>query len=985
MDCFRNGSCRGLMDWSDTAHDERRYDILANSKVLEPSGRCKGRSAEANTPSTKRRPMATQVESGPWAPRPTGTVTFLFSDIEGSTQRWDRDREAMQDAVRRHDALMKKAIAQHDGYVFKTIGDAFCTAFARPQDAVVAILDAHRALDAEDFSGIDGLRVRAAVHTGTADEREGDYFGPALNRTARLLTIGHGGQVLVSGVTTDLVQGALPPRASLRDLGEHRLRDLARPEQVYQLVSPDLAADFPPLRSVDLFPNNLPLQLKSFVGRDAEIAEIMALIEQHRLVTLVGSAGVGKTRTALQVAANLLDGSADGVWLIELAPLASGDYVPSTVAQALGLTLAPDGDPVENLVRALKGKRALLVFDNCEHLIEPASRAISAILHGCPNVKVLASSRQGLGIDGEETYRMPSLEFPPEDIAGHLLAADATRSAAIALFVDRAAAVDKRFTLVDENAPVVADICRRLDGIPLAIELAASRVRILSPRQLRERLDERFRVLTGGSRDVLPRQQTLRALIDWSHDLLDERERVLFRRLGTFVNGFTLEGAVAVGSSEGLDEIDVFDVLSSLVDKSLVLAEPAVDSVRYRFLESTRIYASEKLTDAGERELLADRHLYYQRVRFAELRVQWERTARRTEFNEALATELDNVRGALDWALTKPDVPAGGWLLAEIGMAWEPLGLRNEGITRDETFIAALPTRESLLLARLSTPLADMLAHANRSERALELATRAVAYARASGDGPTLADALQKYAFISLAFGTRGDAEKALVEAESIPNASAYLRLLFFFTKAQLCDANGDTDTAVRIWEQLRQRHRSLGNTHNEVVAVLNLAEIEHEKGQTEQAIALVREILPQARRGRETALVRSALVNLAGYLVAADDFPGVIEAAYEVIGPHARREPDDAKVAQVVEHLALVYALRGELARASILEGYAASAFRQLGFRREFTEITTYERLTALLREGLAPDELARLTAEGAALATEGALALALERHESK
>jgi predicted ATPase/class 3 adenylate cyclase len=910
----------------------------------------------------------------------------LFTDIEGSTQRWDRDPEAMQDALRRHDALMQTAITQHDGYVFKTIGDAFCAAFARPQDAVAAILDAHRALAAEDFSLTDGLGVRAAVHTGTADERKGDYFGTALNRIARLLTIGHGGQVLVSGVATDLVQGALPPRASLRDLGEHRLRDLARPEQVYQLVSPDLATDFPPLRSLDLFPNNLPLQLKSFVGRDAEIAEITALIEQHRLVTLVGSAGVGKTRTLLQVAANLVDGSADGVWLIELAPLTSGDYLPSTVAQALGLVLASEGDPLENLVRALKGKRALFAFDNCEHLIEPAGRAISAILHGCPKVKVLASSRQGLGLDGEETYRMPSLEIPREDTVGHLSAADAARSAAIALFVDRAAAVDKRFTLVDENAPVVADICRRLDGIPLAIELAASRVRILSPRQLRERLDERFRVLTGGSRDVLPRQQTLRALIDWSHDLLDERERVLFRRLGIFVNGFTLEGAVAVGSGEGFDEIDVFDVLSSLVDKSLILAEPAGDSVRYRFLQSTRIYASEKLSDAGEHELLADRHLYYQRDRFAELRVQWEGTARRTGIDDALATELDNVRAALDGALTKPDVFAGGWLLAEIGMAWEPLGLRNEGIRRNETFLAAIPKRESLLLARLSTPLADMLKHASRSERALDLAAQAVAYARASGDGPTLADALQKYAFIHVGVDARGNAraETALVEAESIPDASTYVRLQFLTTKAQLCAANGDTDAAVRIWEQLRQRHRSLGNTRNEIVAVLNRAEIEHERCQTDKAIALVREILPQARRGREMSLAGTLLVNLAGYLVAVDDLPGAIEAAYEVIGPHVRREPDDSQVAQVVEHLALVYALRGELARASTLEGYAASVFRQIGFNRESTETKTYDRLSVRLREGLAPDELARFTAEGAALATESAIALALDGHES-
>jgi predicted ATPase/class 3 adenylate cyclase len=516
---------------------------------------------------------------------PTGTVTFAFTDIEGSTARWERDRAAMQDAVRRHDALMRAAIATHDGVVFKTIGDAFCAAFARPEDAVAAMLDAQRALAAEDFSTIDGLRVRAAIHTGTADERDGDYFGPTVNRVARLLAIGHGGQVLVSGVTADLVQGTLPSQASLRDLGEHRLRDLARPEYVYQLVAPDLAAEFPALRSLDVLPNNLPRMLTSFVGREAEIAEITALIDTNPLVTLVGSGGVGKTRTSLQIAANLLDGSGDGVWFIELAPLASGDYIPSTIAHALGITLPPDGDQIEQLTRALKEKHTLLVFDNCEHMVEPAARVISAILRACPSVKILASSRQGLGIAGEATYRMPSLNVPRDADRATLTAAESTRYAAISLFVERARAGDRRFGLTDDNAPIVADICRRLDGIPLAIELAASRVKMFSPQQINERLNERFRMLTGGSRDVLPRQQTLRALIDWSHDLLDERERVVFRRLGIFVNGFTYAGAVAVAGGEDLDEFEIFDVLASLVDKSLVLAEPQADAVRYRLLE----------------------------------------------------------------------------------------------------------------------------------------------------------------------------------------------------------------------------------------------------------------------------------------------------------------------------------------------------------------------------------------------------------------
>jgi class 3 adenylate cyclase len=471
---------------------------------------------------------------------PSGTITFVFTDIEGSTQRWDRDRAAMEEAVRRHDVLMREAVAAHNGYIFKTLGDAFCAAFARPEEAVAAIFDAQCALGAEDFSAVDGLRVRAAVHTGTADERDRDYFGPAVNRVARLLGIAHGAQVLVSGVTSDLVQGSLPSQASLRDLGEHRLKDLSRPEYVYQLVGPSLIADFPPLRSLGVLPNNLPSQSTRFIGREVELAAITKLVETNRLVTLVGSGGVGKTRTSLQVAANLLDGSGDGVWFIELAPLSSGDLIPSTVAHAMNLALPADGDQLEHLVRALQKKRALLVFDICEHLIEPAARVISAILRGCREVTTLASSRQGLGIAGETTYRMPPLTTPRDDPAAPLSAADAPRYTAIVLFAERARASDNRFALTDENAPIVADICRRLDGIALAIELAAARVKILSPRQLRDKLDERFRVLTGGSRDALPRQQTLRALIDWSHDLLDARERILFRRLGIFVDGFTL-------------------------------------------------------------------------------------------------------------------------------------------------------------------------------------------------------------------------------------------------------------------------------------------------------------------------------------------------------------------------------------------------------------------------------------------------------------
>jgi predicted ATPase/class 3 adenylate cyclase len=630
-------------------------------------------------------------------------VTFAFTDIEGSTVRWERYPAAMQEALRCHDAIVRAAIARHGGHVFTTTGDAFCCAFWSAGDAVAAMLDAQHALAAEDFAAIDGLRVRAAIHTGTADERDADYFGPAVNRVARLLAIAHGGQVLLSGAARIALGNALPGGAALRDLGEHRLKDLARSEHVFQLLAPGLAAQFPPLRSLDARHNNLPLQLTSFVGRDDEVASITALLAAHRLVTIVGAGGVGKTRTSLHAGAQLLDGSGDGVWFIELAPLANGEYLPTTVAQAMGIALRGDRDPLGELVGALHAKRALLIFDNCEHLTAPAARAVAAILHGCPEIRILTTSRQSLGVSGEMVYRMPSLALPAAD--ERLAAANAVRYPVLALFEERAAAVDGRFRLTDDNVSVVGDICRRLDGIPLAIELAAARIKILSPRQLRERLDERFRLLTGGKRDLLPRQQTLRALIDWSYDLLDDFERTVFRRLGTFVSGFTLEGAVALAGAAEFDEVAVIDALGSLVDQSLVMAEPDGDTLRYRMLESTQAYARERLDASGERAGCAASHLAFFGRLFGDAMSRATQTGSATEIESLLIAELDNVRAALESAArTSPE--AGADLLAAIDSRWHWVTLGTEGAAHLQRFIALLPRSEPCRAARLWTALA---------------------------------------------------------------------------------------------------------------------------------------------------------------------------------------------------------------------------------------------------------------------------------------
>jgi predicted ATPase/class 3 adenylate cyclase len=539
---------------------------------------------------------------------PTGTVTLLFTDIEGSTRLWDAEPEAMAIALRRHDVIVRAAIQHAAGYVFKTVGDAFCAAFETAQLAAEAAVSAQRALGTEPWSTSQPIRVRMGMHTGACEERDGDYFGPVVNRVARLEAVAHGGQVLVSGVTADLLADALPDGLRLRDLGLHRLRDLGRPEHVYQLEADVLASGFPPLPSLDNpeLPNNLPSVLSEFVGREQELVEIRELIRSARLVTLTGAGGSGKTRLALQAAAEQIGVARDGVWLADLAPLTDDDQVARAVAVVLGL---PDGgSQTDAVMAALAAQDALIVLDNCEHLIEVAAKLCDRIIRYCPSIRMLATSREPLGIDGERVYRVPSLTVPCSDAA---CADDLAGSDAVELFLARARMHDPRFVVDDGTAPLVATLCRRLDGIPLALELAAARLSAMSVQQISQRLDQRFRLLTGGSRNAMPRQQTLQATVDWSFGLLTNPERDTLTRLSVFVGGFELEAAEAICASAEVDALDVMDVLGSLVSKSLVVADRGLESVRYRLLETIRQYGAQELVRAaGEAEAMRvrDRH-----------------------------------------------------------------------------------------------------------------------------------------------------------------------------------------------------------------------------------------------------------------------------------------------------------------------------------------------------------------------------------------
>jgi class 3 adenylate cyclase len=479
---------------------------------------------------------------------PSGAVTFLFTDIEGSGKLWENYPEQMRAALMRHDSLAASLIGQHNGHVVKSRGEgeSLFAVFSLASDAVAAAVALQQAFVKEPWPAEAPLKVRIALHTGEADVRNGDYYGPAVNRCARLRAIAHGRQVVLTQPTERRVRGALPKGAGLTDLGHHKLRDLDTKEQIFQLTHPDLPNNFPPLTSIDSFPNNLPRLLTSFVGREKEMEEIKRLLESASLLTLIGSGGCGKTRLTIQVGFDLLFSYPDGVYIVELAALTDAVLVPQAVASALGMREEPGRPITQTLIEYLQDKRALIILDNCEHMVQPSAQIADTLLRNCPKLRMFASSREGLGIEGETTYRIPSLSLP--DPRQPQTAATLSRFEAVRLFVERARAAQPDFAVTDQNANAVTQLCVRLDGIPLALELAAARVKALSVEQIASRLDDRFRLLTNANRTVLPRQQTLKALIDWSYDLLNEKEQTLLQRLSVFSGGWTLEEAEKVCS-----------------------------------------------------------------------------------------------------------------------------------------------------------------------------------------------------------------------------------------------------------------------------------------------------------------------------------------------------------------------------------------------------------------------------------------------------
>jgi predicted ATPase/class 3 adenylate cyclase len=579
---------------------------------------------------------------------PQGTVTFLFTDLEGSTRLWEAHPEEMRLALARHDEIVRSAVESHGGVVFSTMGDGMAAAFSSARDAVRGVLAAQVALTAEDWGEVTGpLAARMGLLTGEGVLAGGLYLNQPLNRCARLMAAAHGGQALLSETAELLVHDDLPEGCGLLDLGVHRLRDLARPVRIFQLTGPGLRSDFPPLRSLDAFAGNLPIQLSSFVGRMGELAELATAIRRAPLVTVVGVGGVGKTRLALQAAAEQLPSCRDGAWLCELQAAGDAQTMAQAIATVLRARPRPGMSMASSIVEFLRTKGALLVLDNCEHLLSAAAALAVGILRSCPGVRILATSRQALSVDGEQVFELRPMSLPAP--AGSMAAAGA--SDAVSLFAQRATAARGDFSLNPANVTAVCEICRRLDGIPLAIELAAARVAALRPAEIAGLLDERFRLLTRRRADAAPRHQTLQATIEWSYALLSETERHVFDCLGIFPGSFDAAAAADIVGADGLDRWDIIDSLTALVGKSMVVEEEGPDQTsRYRLLETMRAYARQQLAATGEQDRLQRRHAEHYTA-FAgkagpELlgpqQLHWQRRIR---------AELDNLQAAVTWAM----------------------------------------------------------------------------------------------------------------------------------------------------------------------------------------------------------------------------------------------------------------------------------------------------------------------------------------------
>lgn len=861
----------------------------------------------------------------------TRELTLLLTDVESSSSLWERDAEAMNHALERHDELVAAAVGSRGGAVIKSRGegDSSFAVFDRPDDAAAASLKLQLSLAAGAWEIATPLRVRVALHTTVAHVRDGDYYGQGVNRCARLRALAHGGQIIMSEATASLVRDRLPEGAGLKDLGLHRLRDLSRPERVFQLLHSSLRVEFPPLKSVEAFANNLPVQITTFVGRERQIAEIKKLLPSNRLVTLTGSGGCGKTRLALQVAAEVLEAFPDGVWFVDLSPISSPSLVPATVAAVIGIREELGLTLLDTLADYLRSRKVLIVLDGCEHLVSTSAELAEHLLLRAAELSVIATSREALGLRGEKVWRVPSMLVPEVSSETGSL----TKYESVALFVERARLVNPGFQLTEDNAASIAAICRRVDGIPLAIELAAAKVKLLSVSQIEERLDHRFELLTGGSRTALPRQRTLRAMVDWSYDLLSEAEMTLFRRVSIFLGGFTLDAVERVSRWDGLNSANLLELLSQLLDKSLIMSEERSRKARYWMLETIREYASEKLQEAEEQEETQKRHLGF----FLEIVEKAEPELlgpNQRLWLDVLQSEHDNLRRAIAWAL-RVDEESALHMVGALWRFWYIRGFIGEGrgwlSQALETAAGCSDEAKSLGLHGAGT-LAWTQGDYDAAYRLLQLALE---IRRKLGDKQRIAETLNNLGNVA---GYQGNYEQARVyldESLTIARELGYqssvarsLNNLGYVARLQ-----SEFGAAKKLLQEARSILIELGDKRSLAVTLANLGNISLHQGDYAGARSVFNECLAIGKELGFNEAVALALTNLGNLARIQGDYPAARSLLEQAVS--IRRELGDRWGAtESLDLLSSAVLLGGDTATALSLVQEMSSMARQLGNR---------------------------------------------------
>jgi predicted ATPase/class 3 adenylate cyclase len=909
-----------------------------------------------------------------------GTITFLFTDVEGSTALWEKNSNAMSEALSRHDEVLRTAIEAHNGHVFKTVGDAFHATFSTAPDALEAALEAQRALLHEEWPKTAPLRVRMALHTGAAEERDGDYFGSSLNRVARLLSAGHGEQILLSLATRELVRDWLPEESGLRDLGERRLKDLSSPEHIFQIIAPGLRSEFPPLNTLDVRRNNLPAQPTPLVGREKELNDVLTLLRSPdvRLLTLTGPGGTGKTRLGLQAAAELTDEFEDGVFFVALTAIADPTLVAPTIARTLGVTESGDQPPEELLKSYLRDRQTLLMLDNFEHILASAP-LLDALLSAAPNLKVLATSRIPLRLYGEHEFLVPPLSLPdPQSLPP---AESLTDYEAVGLFVERAKAIRPDFSLTQENAPAVVEICAKLDGLPLAIELAAARIKLLPPQAMLPRLGNRLKLLTSGARNLPERQRTLRNAIAWSYEMLDEGEKTLFARLAVFSGGSTLEGIEAVCDPKGDFPVDALEGVSSLLDKSLLRQEeePAGAEPRFAMLETIREFALEKFEESTDAEAIKRAHLEYF-LALAELAEPRLWGPEDEVWLDLLEQEHDNMRAALSRALEADSADLALRLGGALRWFWNMGGYYGEG----RRWLEAALDKEGPASARARAKvlegvgwLANQQGDLDRAEATAEEGLKLSAEARL---GEVVAADFQNV--LGDVARHRGDYERAakLLDEGLALHRKAKDSVGVAWSLGNLANVESDRGSYERakdLYEEGLSLSRDLGGAELLGAYLISLGDEYLLEGNPERATELNEEAVGLYRKCRRSSLLQAALDNLG--------WSALIE------GDHQRSENlfveslvlckdlgDKLVGSESMEGLACASGVGGEPERAARLFGAAEALRDAAGYQQATRAYSLREPYLAAARSRV--DEASWTTAweEGRSMAFEEAIAYA-------